>query len=142
MQSRQAQAAPSIPRWLRFVLRSDRAGSAWFIGLGFFFAPVLIVVSPWPALTKALWVAIALAGLWLGLLGIAMATGLAMVLRTGAELSEDYWRSIIDYPGALKTHAPAMSARAKTHAPQGNAGAGAARQSNVAAGAAPPLLRR
>gem|GEM_PF-1522430 len=121
MQSRQAQAAPSIPRWLRFVLRSDRAASAWFIGLGFFFAPVLIVVSPWPDLRKALWVAIALAGLWLGLLGIAMATGLAMVLRTGAELSEDYWRSIIDYPGAPKTHAP-----------QGNAGAGAA----------PQLLRR
>ncbi|MDT5330610.1 MAG: hypothetical protein QOF31_1907, partial [Mycobacterium sp.] len=38
------------------------------------------------------------AGLWLGLLGIAIATGLAMVLRTGAEIPEDYWRSIIDYP--------------------------------------------
>ncbi len=44
-----------------------------------------------------LWVVIALAGLWLGLLGIAMATGLAMVLRSGAEIPEDYWRSIIDY---------------------------------------------
>src|SRR5206468_7481806 len=30
-----------IPRWLRFVLISDRAGSAWYIGAGFFFAPVL-----------------------------------------------------------------------------------------------------
>jgi hypothetical protein len=29
-----------------------------------------------------------------------MATGLAMVLRTGAEIPEDYWRSIIDYPSA------------------------------------------
>jgi hypothetical protein len=162
MQSRQAQAAPSIPRWLRFVLRSDRAGSAWFIGMGFFFAPVLIVVSPWPELTKALWVVIALAGLWLGLLGIAMATGLAMVLRTGAELSEDYWRSIIDYPSTAKTTVPAMSARAKSRrrqsnvaagaapqsnvaagaAPQSNVAAGAAPQSNVAAGAAPQLLRR
>jgi hypothetical protein len=27
-----------------------------------------------------------------------MATGLAMVLRSGAEIPEDYWRSIIDYP--------------------------------------------
>jgi hypothetical protein len=44
------------------------------------------------------WVIIGLVGLWLGLLGIAMATGLAMVLRTGAEIPEDYWRSIIDYP--------------------------------------------
>jgi hypothetical protein len=88
----------SIPRWLRFVLIADRAGSAWYIGTGFFFAPVLAVLSPWPTLTTACWVIIGLAGLWLGLLGIAMATGLAMVLRAGAEIPEDYWRSIIDYP--------------------------------------------
>ena len=86
-----------IPRWLRFVLRSDRAGSSWYIGAGFFFAPVLAVLSPWPAITATLWVVIALAGLWLGLLGVAMATGLAMVMRTGAEIPEDYWRSILDY---------------------------------------------
>ena len=41
-------ADPSIPRWLRFVLKSDRAGSSWYIGTGFFFAPVLAVLSPWP----------------------------------------------------------------------------------------------
>jgi hypothetical protein len=91
------QNAP-IPAWLRFVLKADRAGSSWYIGTGFFFAPVLAVLSPWPALTTVLWVLIALAGLWLGLLGIAMAAGLAMVLRTGQEIPEDYWRSIIDYP--------------------------------------------
>ncbi|PRC49906.1 hypothetical protein C6A85_72315, partial [Mycobacterium sp. ITM-2017-0098] len=28
----------------------------------------------------------------------AMATGLAMVLRSNTDISEDYWRSIIDYP--------------------------------------------
>jgi hypothetical protein len=44
-----------IPRWLRFVLASDRAGSAWYIGTGFFFAPVLAVLSPWPAVTAVLW---------------------------------------------------------------------------------------
>ena len=87
-----------IPGWLRFVLKSDRAGSSWYIGTGFFFAPVLAVLSPWPALTAVLWTLIALAGLWLGLLGIAMATGLAMVLRTGREIPEDYWRGILDYP--------------------------------------------
>jgi hypothetical protein len=27
-----------------------------------------------------------------------MATGLAMVLRSNAEVPEDYWRSILDYP--------------------------------------------
>ncbi|HEX3546244.1 MAG TPA: hypothetical protein VHU62_06685 [Mycobacterium sp.] len=84
-----------VPRWLYIVMKSDRAGSAWYIGLGFFFAPVLAVLSPWPAVTTVMWVIIALAGLWLGLLGVAMATGLAMVMRSGAEVPEDYWRSII-----------------------------------------------
>ena len=89
---------PDIPRWLRIVLICDRAGSSWYVGTGFFFAPVLAILSPWPALTAVLWVVIGLAGLWLGLLGVAMATGLAMVLRSNAEIPEDYWRSIIDYP--------------------------------------------
>ncbi|HZQ32052.1 MAG TPA: hypothetical protein VFB19_09980 [Mycobacterium sp.] len=87
-----------VPRWLRVVMVSDRAGSAWYVGTGFFFAPILAVLSPWHAVTVALWVLIALAGLWLGLLGIAMATGLAMVLRTGREIPEDYWWSLVgDY---------------------------------------------
>jgi hypothetical protein len=100
----------AIPRWLRFVMASDRAGSAWYIGAGFFFAPALIVVSPWPAVTTALWVIIGLAGLWLGLLGIAMATGLAMVLRSNIDVPEEYWRSIIDYPAAAppRQRAPAL----------------------------------
>lgn len=95
---REPSADVPIPRWLRVVLICDRAGSSWYIGPGFFFAPVLALVSPWPALTAALWVFIALAGLWLGLLGVAMATGLAVVLRSNAEIPEDYWRSILDYP--------------------------------------------
>src|SRR6195952_5962297 len=100
MRSRQdAVTPPPIPRWLRFVMASDRAGSSWYIGLGFFFAPALAVVSPWPALTTALWVVIALAGLWLCLLGIAMATGFALVLKSGGEIPEAYWRSILEYGG-------------------------------------------
>jgi hypothetical protein len=102
------QKVPEIPQWLRFVLISDRAGSAWYIGAGFFFAPVLAVLSPWPILTAVCWVIIGLAGLWLGLLGIAMATGLAMVLRAGVEIPEDYWRSIIDYPATAR---PRVSTR-------------------------------
>lgn len=89
-----------IPRWLRFVLICDRTGSSWYIGTGFFFAPALAILSPWPMLTTGLWVAIGLAGLWLGLLGVAMAAGLAIVLRSNGEIPEDYWRSIIDYPSA------------------------------------------
>jgi hypothetical protein len=87
-----------IPRWLRVVLIADRSGSAAYIGTGFFFAPALAVLSPWPTVTAVCWAIIGLAGLWLGLLGIAMATGLAMVLRSNSEIPEDYWRSIIDYP--------------------------------------------
>jgi hypothetical protein len=87
-----------MPRWLRLVMTADRAGSAAYVGTGFFFAPVLAMVSPWPAVTVVLWIVIAVFGLWLGLLGIAMATGLAIVLRAGAEIPENYWRSIIDYP--------------------------------------------
>lgn len=100
---------PAIPRWLRFVLTADRAGSAWYIGAGFFFAPALLLVSPWPALTTLLWAVIALAGLWLGLLGLAMATGLAIVLRSNTEIPEEYWRSIIDLPpaGPVGQRAPA-----------------------------------
>ncbi|MGB8388508.1 hypothetical protein [Mycobacterium sp.] len=90
-------AEPGIPRWLRFVLASDRAGSAWYIGTGFFFAPVLAVLSPWPVVTAALWAVIGLAGLWLGLLGIAMAVGLARILRSGNEIPEEYWRTLVNY---------------------------------------------
>jgi hypothetical protein len=87
-----------VPRWLHLVLMSDRAGSSWYIGLGFFFAPALTVVSPWPALTVALWTVIALAGLWLGLLGVAMATGLAMMMRADVEIPDRYWQSLLNYP--------------------------------------------
>ncbi|OKH83092.1 hypothetical protein EB75_10145 [Mycobacterium sp. ST-F2] len=93
--------APSTqfpPIWLRVVMAADKTGSAWYVGTGFFFAPVLALVSPWPTLTAVLWVVISVIGLWLGLLGIAMATGLAMVLRSGQELSDDYWQSLLDYP--------------------------------------------
>ncbi len=86
-----------VPRWLGFVLRSDRAGSAWFVGAGFFLAPLLALVSPWPALTAAIWVVVGLFGLWLGLLGVAMATGLAIVMRSNTEIPEDYWRSIVNF---------------------------------------------
>ena len=96
MKPAQPAEAP-IPRWLRFVLASDRAGSAWYVGAGFFFAPVLAVLSPWPAVTAVLWGVIAVAGFWLGLLGIAMAIGLARILRSGAEIPEDYWRTLVNY---------------------------------------------
>lgn len=93
-----ASSEQSVPRWLRFVLACDRAGSAWFIGAGFLLAPLLVMVSPGPTVTAALWVLIGLAGGWLALLGIAMATGLAMMLRSDTAPPEEFWRSIVDYP--------------------------------------------
>jgi hypothetical protein len=96
--SRRARPAEApIPRWLRFVLASDRAGSAWYVGTGFFFAPVLAMLSPWHVVTSVLWALIGVAGLWLGLLGVAMAVGLARILRSGAEVPEDYWRSLVNF---------------------------------------------
>ncbi|TSD94651.1 hypothetical protein FOS14_20310 [Skermania sp. ID1734] len=89
----------TVPRWLRLVLISDRAGSSWYIGTSFFFGPVMIAVAPWPQVRTAVWISIALAGLWLGLLGVAMAVGLSKVLRSNGEITEDYWRTIIDYGG-------------------------------------------
>jgi hypothetical protein len=86
-----------VPRWLRIVLASDRAGSSWYIGVGFFFAPILAVLSPWPTVTAVLWGVIAVTGLWLGLLGIAMAIGLARILRSGKEIPEEYWRGLVNY---------------------------------------------
>lgn len=102
-----------VPRWLRLVLICDRAGSAWFIGAGFFFAPILVLVSPWSLLTTLAWVLIGAAAVWLGLLGIAMATGLALVLRSNVEVPEEYWRSIIDYPTTTPSRcaAPGRTAR-------------------------------
>ena len=35
--------------------------------------------------------------LWLGLLGVAMAVGLARILRSGGEIPEEYWRSLVHY---------------------------------------------
>lgn len=93
-----APADRPIPRWLHFVLISDRAGSSWYIGTGFFFAPLLVLLSPWPTVNVVAWVVIGLAGLWLGLLGIAMATGLAIAMRSNVDIPEDYWRSLVDYP--------------------------------------------
>lgn len=107
MGANQPATVVAVPRWLRSVLASDRAGSAWYIGTGFFFAPVLAVLSPWPAVTTVLWAVIALTGLWLGLLGIAMAVGLARILRSGAEIPEEYWRTLINYgPSRVVTKVP------------------------------------
>ncbi|ODR11731.1 hypothetical protein BHQ15_00590 [Mycolicibacillus koreensis] len=88
-----------MPTWLRLVMRADRAGSAWYVGTGFLFAPILVMLSPWPLLATVAWWLIALTGLYLGLLGIAMAVGLAQVLRSGAEIPTEFWWQLIGQRG-------------------------------------------
>lgn len=88
-----------VPRWLRMIMRSDRFGSSSYIVVSLLFAPILLLLDGWPVLHTIALVALALGGLWLGLLGIAMATGLAIVLRRGVELPEQYWKTVFDdYP--------------------------------------------
>lgn len=103
MPGRQPAELP-VPQWLHFVMVSDRAGSSWFIGASFFFAPVLALLSPWPTVTTVLWWIIGVAGLCLGLLGIAMAAGLARILQSGAEIPEEYWYSMFDHRKAPHEH--------------------------------------
>ncbi|MCR5979090.1 hypothetical protein GDN83_15355 [Gordonia jinghuaiqii] len=87
----------SSPKWLTAVMRCDRALSSWFIGAGFFFAPVLLILDPWPFAVVIAWAAISISGLWLGLLGILMAAGLARVLRAGEEIPEEFWFGLLEY---------------------------------------------
>lgn len=89
----------SSPRWLTLVLRCDRAGSAWFIGAGFFFAPLLLILDPWPVMVIIAWTVIALSGLWLGVLGVFIAIGLGRVLRAGETIPDSYWWQLLGYSG-------------------------------------------
>lgn len=95
--------ARPTPRWLAAVMRCDQELSSWFVGVGFFFAPVLLVLEPWPIARTVAIVAISLAGLWLGLLGAFMAAGLARVLRAGGELPDEYWAKLLGYPNRPTT---------------------------------------
>lgn len=40
---------------------------------------------------------ISMSGLWLGLLGVFMAAGLAQVLRAGDEIPDEFWSGLLDY---------------------------------------------
>ncbi|MEO9329561.1 hypothetical protein [Gordonia aurantiaca] len=91
------------PRWLSVVMRCDKELSFWFVAAGFFFAPLLLVLDPWPMARTIAVVAISLAGLWLGLLGVFMAAGLARVLRAGHELPDEYWARLLGYPDRPRT---------------------------------------
>lgn len=101
MRSPTTTPSPPVPPWLLTVMRCDKAGSAWYIGAGFFFAPALVVLDPWPLARTVAWIVIAVTGLWLGILGIAMAIGLAIVLRRGQQLPNSFWRVIVNDPEGL-----------------------------------------
>lgn len=92
----------SAPRWLRAVILCDKNLSAFYVGAAFTFAPVLMVADPWRPLVIVAWALIAVAGFWLGVLGILMATGLALVLRAGETMPDSYWDSVLTQPTARR----------------------------------------
>lgn len=87
----------SSPTWLTAVMKCDKALSFWFVPAGFLFAPLLLILDPWPVARTIALVTISLCGLWLGLLGVFMAVGLARVLRSGDVLPDEYWFRLLDY---------------------------------------------
>ncbi|WP_235456686.1 hypothetical protein [Williamsia sp. Leaf354] len=101
----------SAPRWLRVVILGDKNLSAFYVGAAFTFAPLLIAFDPWRPLVIVAWTLIATAGLWLGILGILMAAGLALVLRAGDEMPDSYWDSVLTRPGATRGIGGAITSR-------------------------------
>ena len=92
----------SAPRWLRAVILSDKHLSAAYVGGAFTFAPILLAIDPWPPLVVVATVLIATAALWLGILGLLMALGLALVLRSGDQMPDAYWDSVLTEPTATR----------------------------------------
>ncbi|MBD0323435.1 MAG: hypothetical protein ICV72_08620 [Aldersonia sp.] len=83
---------------LRLILRMDRAGSAYFVGLGVLTAPVLVLADPPAAIVWLMWIGWIGFAIWLAALGVFMAWGLTRSAMRGEELDEQWWRSMIDYP--------------------------------------------
>ena len=83
-------------RLLRLVMGSDRAASAWFVGVGLAAIPVLVIVGPLHSLQWLLAAAVIAGAVWLALAGVLMAWGLAAAMRRGDNLDDDWWMSMLD----------------------------------------------
>src|ERR1700682_6828956 len=81
---------------LRLVMGSDRAASAWFVGLGLVAIPVRVIVGPLRTLRWLLAAAVIAGAVWLALAGVLMAWGLAAAMRRGDKLDEEWWMSVVD----------------------------------------------
>jgi hypothetical protein len=86
---------------------SDRAASAWFVGLGLLAIPVLVIVGPLRSLQWLLAAAVIVGAVWLALAGVLMAWGLAAAMRRGDDLDDDWWMSMLD----IRPTRPAPPAR-------------------------------
>jgi hypothetical protein len=75
---------------------SDRAASAWFVGLGLLAIPVLVIVGPLRGLQWLLAAAVIAGAVWLALAGVLMAWGLTAAMRRGDDLDDDWWTSMLD----------------------------------------------
>ena len=87
--------APAHPM-LRWILRLDRSGSAQFIGIALFLAPLLQVFEPLRAQPWLIWVPVIAGAIWLAVLGVFMAWGLTVAASRGHELSDEWWMSMLD----------------------------------------------
>lgn len=105
----------SAPRWLRAVILSDKHLSAAYVGGAFTFAPILLVFDPWRPLVVVATVLIATAGLWLGILGLLMALGLSLVLRSGDQMPDAYWESVMTDPTAARGSGGAITSVSAQH---------------------------
>lgn len=86
-------------RLLRAILRMDRAGSAYFIGITLACAPALVLVDALNSLMWLLWVALIVFAVWLAVLGVCMAWGLTVSAARGDDLPDLWWESMIGVRG-------------------------------------------
>lgn len=97
MRNRQTKKTTTHPhRTLRAVLRADRSGSAWAIGLALAIAPAMILFDPLRDMVWLVRIGVIGLALWLAALGVLMAWGLTRSVVRGEELPNDWWMSMID----------------------------------------------
>ncbi|MBJ8347748.1 hypothetical protein [Antrihabitans sp. YC2-6] len=87
---------PAGHRLLRLVLKCDRAGSAWFIGIALALAPLLVLVEPLRDMDWLIFVPMLGFAIWLALLGVCMALGLTLSAHAGEDLPENWWLTMLD----------------------------------------------
>lgn len=82
--------------FLRLILRLDRSGSAQFVGIALFLAPLLMIFEPLRRFEWLIWLPVMAGAVWLALLGVCMAWGLTLTAARGHDLPENWWLTMLD----------------------------------------------